>query len=576
MKKILLISVLASFICCLFAQDQLIHQKKVYISPEGRLYICKELPVYLWLSTSGEKSCEKYLLKSETSPQYSNPMYFDTEGWNTVRSPSAVDTTTKIAVYPLQDIIFEVYADSKAPVTKIDFGGAYLFKKGGKNYAKTGIIMNFKSFDALSGIEGIYISINKEPYKKFSDEIVLNEKKEYFIKYYGVDNVGNVETVKEITVVTDNSTPKSTLSFGADVYNDIFSARSSIEIKAEDENGIQKIIYQIDDGQKITYKSPIKLALYSQGEHGLKYYSIDNVNNEESVSEYKFYIDKTPPTIVEEIMGNSFISNGAEYSSGRTKFKLTTFDNKAGVKEVYYSINGAEYQKYDKPFYLDNTSGNIRIKTYAVDNVNNKSVDDSESNTKVDIPYIDLSGPALDHTFIGPMFISRDTVFISCKSKIKLFGKDPESGIGKIEYKINNVDMIEYKEPFSIDTEGLHTIFFTGTDNVNNKNQSEFVVIVDKNGPEIYSRFSVVSVSKKEYEGQKIDIYPEHLVVFLSSTDYFCGYEKMFYSINGQPEILYSGLINNFAKGKDYIIKVRALDKLGNETNEDFIFATSF
>ena len=93
---------------------------------------------------------------------------------------------------------------------------------------------------------------------------------------------------------------------------------------------------------------------------------------------------------------------------------------------------------------------------------------------------------------------------------------------------------------------------------------------------EIYSRFSIFPIYQKKIEGKEMDIYPEHVVVFLSSTDQFAGFEKMFYSINGNSEKLYSGLINNFTEGKDYLIKVRALDKLGNESSTDFEFATTF
>ncbi|MBN2519758.1 MAG: hypothetical protein JXB17_04575 [Bacteroidales bacterium] len=561
---------------CSFAQEQLKHEKKVYISPEGRLFINKAEPVYLWLSTSDDKSSEKYLLKSEVTAKYSNPMYFDTEGYNTVRSPWEVDTITKQTIYPLQDIIFEVYADSKSPITKIDYGDTFLHKKEGKYYVKGGIKLKFKSYDELSGIENTYYSINKQQFQKYSNEITLNEENEYFIQYYSVDNVGNIEITKSITIITDKTNPKSELKFSGDKHNDILSSRSSIEIISNDKNGILGIYYQIDDGNKIQYKYPIKTSSLAQGDHTLKYYSIDMVKNEETLNEYKFYLDKTAPTIVEEILGNSFISGGIEYSSGRTKFKITTFDNKAGVKEVYYSINGSEYKLYDNPFYLDNSSGNIVVKTYAVDYVNNKSVDNSQSNTHVDLPYIDLSGPVLDYTFIGPMFSSSDSVFISNKSKIKLVGKDPESGINKIEYKIDDSDLIEYTNPFTIDSEGRHIIFFTGTDNVNNTNQAEFIVIVDNNGPEIYSRFSVFPMSKKEFENKNIEVFPDHVVVFLSSTDQYVGFDKMYYSINGQPEKLYSGLISNFSKGKDYLLKVRALDKLGNEKSQNFEFATSF
>ena len=119
-----------------FTQDKIIHDKKIYISPEGRIYIQKELPVYLRIATSPDDNAESFLLKSEETTKYSNPMYFDTEGYNTVRSPSAVDTVTKKVVYPMQDIIFEVYTDSKPPISKVDFGNVYIIKKEGKIYTR--------------------------------------------------------------------------------------------------------------------------------------------------------------------------------------------------------------------------------------------------------------------------------------------------------------------------------------------------------------------------------------------------------------------------------------------------------
>ncbi len=576
MNRIIFLFISIMVFSGIYSQQPLNHSKNVYASPEGKLFVNKDLPVYLWLSTSEDGNAQKFKLNSEVSKQYTNPMYFDTEGKNTVRSPWAVDTSTKQTIYPLQDIIFEVYTDSKPPFSSLKYGDAYVYKKDGKLYSKPGVEIEIVSVDALSGVESIYISLNKGSYMKYSEKIKLTDEKENYIQYYAVDNVGNVEKLKSVTIIIDGSSPKSTLEFIGDNFENVFSPRSKIKIISTDDNGVFATYFQIDSGQLMLYKYLLKMAVLSQGEHTLRYYSVDKIKNEEPAITYNLYVDKTAPTIVEELLGNSFISNGVEYSSGRTKFKITTFDNKAGVKEVFYSMNGGEYIKYDKPFYLDNSEGNLNIKTYAVDNVNNKSYDNSQSNTTVDIPYIDLSGPKLDYNFIGPMFVSRDTIFISKNSKINLLGKDPESGVSKIEYKIDDGQMQEYTEPFTLETQGVHNIYYTGVDNVNNRNQNELVVIVDDTGPEIFARYSIVPIGKKDTNSGIIDVYPGHVVLFLSSTDNYVGFEKILYSLNGGPEKLSTGIIDNFARGSDISINIKALDKLGNTTEKEVQFATSF
>ncbi|MGD2035049.1 MAG: hypothetical protein PVF73_08335, partial [Bacteroidales bacterium] len=153
MNRITLIVILFCMYSVGFGQEQPNHPKKTYISPDGKLYIQKDLPVYIWMSTSPGEESEKYRLHSEETYKYSNPMYFDTEGYNTVRSPSAVDTASKKVVYPMRDIIFEVYADSKSPVTKADFGESILLDEGGKLYVGSGATVSLSAKDKLSGVE---------------------------------------------------------------------------------------------------------------------------------------------------------------------------------------------------------------------------------------------------------------------------------------------------------------------------------------------------------------------------------------------------------------------------------------
>jgi hypothetical protein len=571
-KKIIALTLVIFSVISINAQQQPMHAKKVFTAPNGNFYMNKDLPVYFFIATSDDPEAPKYLLRSTETPAYANPMYLDTEGYNTFRSPSAVDTVTKDIVYPLRDVIFEVYSDSKAPVTSLKYGESKIHKENNIVYLDGNAEVDLSSKDATSGVEDIYVSIDSAAYKKYSGKIPLNQEKGYNLKYYAVDNVGNVEDIHEVNIVIDKTTPKTSIAFEGDKHEDIFSARSKITLSADDKGiGVKNITYSIDDGKPVIYKYPIQTKYLSAGEHKLTYFATDKVNNEETKIEYSFYVDKTAPTIVEELVGTSFMANGREFTSGRTQLKLVTFDNKAGVKEVYYSINGEDYKLYEKPFYLSMSSGNLQVKTYAIDNVNNKSVGE-ESSARSKIPYIDLSGPSLKYQFKGPVFTTSDTIFINKETEIVLRGTDQEAGMNKISYRVDGKTTEEYNKAFNISKEGYHKIFFEGSDNVENTNNKEFNVFVDNTGPMTFASFSVQSKGKERIGTSNLDVYPSHLVVFLSATDEKVGVDRIYYKLNDSPERLYAGLITNLKPDK-YTLEVRAVDKLGNSTTEKFKFA---
>ncbi|MEA3317848.1 MAG: Ig-like domain-containing protein [Bacteroidota bacterium] len=554
-----------------FAQKQLKHNKKIYKTPEGKLYINKALPIYLYLSDSKDENAKKYRLQSKDSKKYTNPMYLDTEGYNTVRSPSKVDTATKKTVYPLEDIIFEVYSDSRAPRTSINFTDIKLFKKNGINYAGEKLEISFKQYDAMSGIDATYYSINGSNYSKFKEKLILDKEAEYILKYYSVDNVGNVEKANEIKFSIDLEAPKTSLAIDKDKHNNIISSRSKIILTAEDKiSKVKKIFFQFDDNKTYHYSKAIIISGLKEGKHKLTYYSVDNINNQETEKTFDFYIDKTPPMIIDEILGNTFIANGKKYSSGRSKIKLTCMDNKAGVKNIKYSINNGDYIEYTKPFYI-NQSGELSIKAIVSDNVNNKRLAKMMTN-KSNIAYVDLSGPNMGHRFGKPHFTIKDTTFIQKSTKIYLSSKDKESGVKKIEYTIDETKKETFNKPFTISNEGIHKINYTGYDNVNNSNISSFICFVDNTVPEIFHRFSVLSEKQKNINGKKIDIYPKHAILFLSATDTNVGLNTMHYSINGNNKLEYKSLIDNFDSNKFYKIKISASDKLNNSSTKTIEF----
>ncbi|MCK4663409.1 MAG: hypothetical protein KAT68_11125 [Bacteroidales bacterium] len=193
--------VLSNFV---YAQEQLKHEKKQYIDKNGKLFVQRELPVYLRVSTSAEDTSEKFLLKSETTKEYANPMYFDANGYNTIRTFGEVDKKTKQTITPLKDIVFEVYGDSKPPESYLIYSKSPYLRKEGKSYFKKNSKINLLSYDAVAGVDKIYYSVGSQAFKEYIDPIELTEPKEYFLKFYAVDNVGNIENMHTRTIIVQS------------------------------------------------------------------------------------------------------------------------------------------------------------------------------------------------------------------------------------------------------------------------------------------------------------------------------------------------------------------------------------
>lgn len=563
---------------CLFAGSMLFSQEiktlksYAFTDSSGNFYIKRSEPMHLWLGFTKDSTQAMHLLRNG-SIESTEPFFFD-EGLNIISSQWAVDTQTHIKVYPPIEIEFEVHADGIPPETHLYYGNANLKRIGKTNFINDGLNIKLKATDTASGVYLIYYSIDKAEYQVYENPIDCSAEKDYLIQYYAIDNVGNVEKANKYRFTVDKTKPHTELTVLGDQYENVLSHRSKIALNATDTiSGVSYIKVKIDKGKYYTYKGQLHTSNLKQGEHILYYYAVDHIGNKEDEKTFRFFVDKTPPILIEEVLGNSFMNNGKEFSSGRSKLKLTAVDNKAGIQSIFYSMNNGEYVKYEKPFYLSMTSGSLNIKSYAVDNVNNKS--EASSNTaKRNVTHIDLTGPEISFSFDGPKFEVLDSIYINKNTIINLKAKDDGAGFKSMDYNINGGERIVYEKGFSIEKQGLYKINSTAFDNVNNSNYSEFSVVVDNTGPQIFSRFSIFPLESKEINGNMVNVYSSQVALFLSVTDARVAIDKIYYQINDEPEQRYISYIGGFKQGMDYNVKVRATDKLGNETIDSIIFAT--
>ncbi|MBP7170553.1 MAG: hypothetical protein KBA42_09720, partial [Bacteroidales bacterium] len=411
--QILLVT-LTGFTFGSFAQDA--EKKTFYIDSTGNLYVPLSQPVQIYMGTEPDGS-NAVLLKSIN--KISAPLT-----WN----GSGPQLMSHLDLYKGRKILFELYADGIPPQTSINPKSQNILEQKDAIIIRGGSIIELNATDEAAGVDKILYSINGSSFAPYNTPINLTDDGEYEIKVYSTDKLGNSEPVVSRKIIVDATPPLTEISFKGDKYEDIFSGRAALTLTASDRFGVAGTKVMIDSSGKWTdYKQPIQTANLAEGYHTLTWYSTDRAGNIEEQKNYRFFVDKTPPIVVEEIEGNSYMIGTREFSSGRSRLKVMAVDNKAGVKEIYYSLNNREFKLYEKPVMLADILGTVKLKTYAIDRVNNRS--NSEANAQsFTMPTIDITGPELGYRLNGPKLVLRDTLWIGPETKIELLATDREAG----------------------------------------------------------------------------------------------------------------------------------------------------
>jgi hypothetical protein len=267
------------------AQDQLNHEKKIYTNPDQKVFINKDQPVYFKVSLSPDKESPSYILPSGPNEKYANPMYFDSEGHNTLRSSFIAAPSNKQAITPKRDVVFDMYADGIAPVTRLTIVHNAKHIRNNKTYYSKGLKLRFDARDATSGVESTYVSINMSAYQEYSKiQSSFDDEKEYTVKYYSVDHVGNVEVPLSEKFNVDNSAPITTFTIIGHSKGKALSSKAVIALSSKDTlSGVSRILYSINEGTEKVYTAPIPLSILKDGKSKINYYAIDNVGNKEEV-----------------------------------------------------------------------------------------------------------------------------------------------------------------------------------------------------------------------------------------------------------------------------------------------------
>ncbi len=377
---------------------------------------------------------------------------------------------------------------------------------------------------------------------------------DYKLVFYALDNVGNKSKERNRLYSLDFTPPTTIYAIvGGHITiegEDIVSPKSKISLKSRDEKaGVKVIRYRFKGNKGVYAKKLLTMSGLEDGVHSLVYAAEDRVENAEANNTFTFYLDSIPPDIMYNLLGDQYIANKKTYVSGYTVVELVATDNKAGVRRIRYYFPKSTAKTYENPFGFPKRNGPFSFSFAASDNVLNVSKSFKKS------VVVDISPPKVTPKFKGEHYYSRKTHYIRLSTSIALPTTDNLSGVKRVLYLVDAESEfdpgMEYSTPFSLDTEGEHSLSYYAVDNVNNESDTKKInLFVDEKSPEIYHHFSINPTIPAE------SVYPLKSLLYLAATDKQSGIRDIYYSINDGKELKYKNPLS-FQKRTDYLVKIK-------------------
>lgn len=381
--------------------------------------------------------------------------------------------------------IINIIVDNTSPVSAITTG-APQHEAGGKLYVTGATTFTLSATDNLSGVAKTEYRIDGGTWTPYAPFTIFGEGA-HTIEFRSQDNVGNLEAVKSLAVVVDNTPPVTVITPGSPRYEDggklHVTSGTSFSLSATDNlSGTATTEYRIDGGAWTPYAP---FTLYGEGGHAIGYRSIDNLGNQEPAKVLTVTVDNTPPESAITVGSPQYFSNGNLYISGSTTLTLSATDDASGVKGSEYRLDDGAFTGYAVPFSLAALSdGSHTIDYRSTDNVGNV-----ETDKKLTV-VLDKTPPRTAITASDPL-VQGVVNTVSPVTGFTLAATDDLSGVKNVWYRINAGQWQLYTGSFTLTgmTPGTHTIFFSAEDNVGNGEQEQTItvrLIVMEIGKEVF------------------------------------------------------------------------------------------
>nr|WSW65286.1 hypothetical protein OG461_03280 [Streptomyces sp. NBC_00995] len=336
---------------------------------------------------------------------------------------------------------------------------------------------------------------------------------------------------------------------------------ATVTVSATDTgSGVDTVEYALDDTTYRPYTAPV--AVTTAGEHTLSYRATDQAGNTSPAQTVKFTVaaappeDTTAPEVSATVAGTK--NDAGDYVDTAT-VTVSATDTGSGVDTVEYALDDTTYTPYTTPVTVT-TAGEHTLSFRATDRAGNTSPAQTVEFT-VAAPETpkDTTAPDTSATVTGTKNSAGEYV---SSATVTVTASDTESGVGTIEYALDDTTYRPYTAPVAVATVGQHTLSFRATDRAGNTSAAQTVKFTVAAAPPEDTTAPEVSAT---VTGTKNDAgaYVGSATVTVSATDTESGVAGIEYSLDGGPYLGYDGPVS-VTKSGSHTVLYRAGDKAGN------------
>jgi hypothetical protein len=529
--------------------------EKIFREDQQGLTGAGDLPFYLWISDKPDGSGFQLLLGGPGTAQHVktvNPFSVKEEGSTMVKVTMPGQSSTSV-----------ITLDKTPAKAVLKTNDAPKFEANGKTFFSNALDFQLLVSDNISGPAGIMVSedggrfaIGKTAFRNYTSE------RQYSVRYFGVDKVGNAGEIQEFTFIIDATPPKTQHKLVKNFAGNTLSPETVLELAASDNlAGIASIKYRIDNTAEKVYNGQIRigdLAGLTDGPHVLYYRSTDNVQNREAERQFAFKYDSRKPELELILEGRSFEKDQRVFVAAGARAVLRNPDPRKEMRSIWFAKNDGERQEYTSPVPLDGSAA-YTFSFGAEDVLGNRM----PAGRRTVIP--DGTAPATSHSFQGTQIMGGDGVVITGPAtQVIISANDDASGVRSVSWRLAGQSWKSVSGPFKIDVSGKIELQYQASDQVGNSAEVKSVMVLnDLSVPEL--EISASPAGRVLADG-KTGISTTTAVV-VAAKDGLTDVKAIVYRINDGPEIPYVRPVAALPKG---VVKfsVSATDLVGNVKTE--------
>ena len=382
---------------------------------------------------------------------------------------------------------------------------------------------------SASGVKKVEYRIEGDLWQSYEAGIRLYREGPVDVIVRVKDSVGNTTEKPIGRVVIDVAPPLTTLVTEGNSYYSLqrnvlaLASPTAIFLSAQDtgredsRSGLDRINYALD-GEARQYSQPI--AISDEIEHPFVFSAVDRVGNKEQREPITIAVDTEPPNAQLIVPDGVYIAGGVIYAQGGKQYELQATDNFAGVKQISYDLNGAEYLVYRMPFVLSREADYV-LRYYAKDYLDNYS---QEKTSQISI---DNTAPQTFMTTNIPLVHIEETLYADSRYEFRWTGVDGKSGVSNTFVLVDGVAVSP--NLFKFTSDGKHTIEYYSRDNVGNIEEKKTVSVVTPI-PDMTPPVTKLTPSYPPYTSNNQDYYRSDVLFTLQSEDNVgenCGFQKL-------------------------------------------------